>query len=238
MFKFSTGFFNKSLGKSQRYTAFTLAEVLIVVGIIGIIAELTIPTLVENIQEQVTLTQVKKIYSNLQQVVKLSEIDNGPSSEWDWGTMDSSSINNFYQTYWAPYLKVLKVCSSYYDCHYLELEPWKQPNKTVYDIYSVDVSSRTSLILSDGTFLIIKNYETNGVLTKTIFVDINAAKKPNIFGKDVFCFYIDNNKGLIPYGLTNDSVIINNDCSKVGTGQMCAAKLLLDGWQIKYDYPW
>jgi prepilin-type N-terminal cleavage/methylation domain-containing protein len=49
--------FNKNLGKSQRYTAFTLAEVMIVIGIIGIVAEMTLPSLVQNYQKQITISK-------------------------------------------------------------------------------------------------------------------------------------------------------------------------------------
>src|SRR5574344_1550319 len=43
--------------------AFTLAEVLIVLSIIGIVAEMTIPTLKAKIDKQVYVTQLKKFYT-------------------------------------------------------------------------------------------------------------------------------------------------------------------------------
>ena len=48
---------------NKKLFAFTLAEVLIVIGIIGIIAETTIPTLIDNTNKQVAVTQIKKITS-------------------------------------------------------------------------------------------------------------------------------------------------------------------------------
>jgi type II secretory pathway pseudopilin PulG len=64
--------------------AFTLAEVLITLGIIGIVAEMTIPTLINNFQKQETAVMVEKTYSDLSQAIRLSEIDNGPVATWNF----------------------------------------------------------------------------------------------------------------------------------------------------------
>ena len=64
---------------------FTIAEVLITLGIIGIVAALTIPALVTGYQKNVTVESLKKVYSTLSQAVKLSEADNGFVSDWDIG---------------------------------------------------------------------------------------------------------------------------------------------------------
>src|SRR5574344_3173216 len=51
------------MGSNKRSLAFTLAEVLIVLGIIGIVAALTIPTLMMNAQKHEYVTGLKKFYS-------------------------------------------------------------------------------------------------------------------------------------------------------------------------------
>lgn len=65
------------------HLGFTLAEVLVTLGIIGIVAALTIPTLVANYRKKVVVSKLKKVYSDLQQAVKLSEADNGTCDTWD-----------------------------------------------------------------------------------------------------------------------------------------------------------
>ena len=65
--------------KSKYTSAFTLAEVLIVVAIIGVIAAITIPPLVNNIQEMQYRTAAKESYSRASQVVQLMKKDNGGS---------------------------------------------------------------------------------------------------------------------------------------------------------------
>ena len=54
---------------NKRKKAFTLAEVLITLSIIGVIAAMTIPTLVLNYQRNITETRIKAFYSNMTQAV-------------------------------------------------------------------------------------------------------------------------------------------------------------------------
>ncbi len=67
------------LGLSHQNKAFTLAEVLITLGIIGVVAAMTLPTLMNNTQNNELQTQFKKTYSELNQVARLFYNDNGIS---------------------------------------------------------------------------------------------------------------------------------------------------------------
>jgi len=76
------------MGKQKCVTqqGFTLAEVLITLGIIGIIAEMTIPTLVQKADERAIIVALKKNYSVLSSAYKLAENDEGTPDNWDIGT--------------------------------------------------------------------------------------------------------------------------------------------------------
>ena len=69
------------------YGAFTLAEVLITLGIIGIVAAMTIPSLVQDYREKAQVTRVKKFYSVFSQAYTMALQDNGPFDTW--GLSDS-----------------------------------------------------------------------------------------------------------------------------------------------------
>ncbi|MDR1167926.1 MAG: type II secretion system GspH family protein [Heliobacteriaceae bacterium] len=85
-------------------TAFTLAEVLITLGIIGVVASLTMPALIANHRKIVVETHLKRFYSNMNQAIKLSEVDNGDKKEWAFtGDID------WYNKYLAPYLKTTSI---------------------------------------------------------------------------------------------------------------------------------
>lgn len=62
--------------KIKKIPAFTLAEVLITLGIIGVVAALTIPTLMQKADEQATVSALKKTYSTLTQAYNLAVNDN------------------------------------------------------------------------------------------------------------------------------------------------------------------
>lgn len=210
------------------YFAFTLAEVLITLGIIGVVASITVPTLLANSAKQQTVAKLQKAYTTFAQAVKLSEQDNGPNSTWDWGTAtDPISIRQSFDTYWAPYLKIIKYCGSYSDCGYASNNiKFLTGDPSLSIIY--DPNSRTPVALSDGTVLDVIEGGT-----KLIFVDINGGKGPNQFGKDVFRFILDANKGFMP-----ENYSAGDDCRNSGQGLYCAAKIMHDSWQIKDDYEW
>lgn len=224
--------------------AFTLAEVLIVIGIIGIVAEMTIPTLQKEFQKQITITNLKKQYSSLSQAVKLSESDNGPNENWNWGLSTDDTVRQSFDTFWAPYLRISKYCSSYSDCGYASVSPWLKPGGTDYGMTLVYAPMRTTVMLNDGSLLLVKAFQSAPVMgdpdvpSRYIFVDINGPQKPNTLGKDVFEFALDPQRGLMPFGYAASDVVVNSNCSKTGYGEACAAKIMRNGWSMSSDYPW
>ena len=95
--------------REGKQVAFTLAEVLITLGIIGVVAALTMPTLVQKYQKHRTATQLKTVYSMMNQAIKMSEIDNGLITEWEFPANDNDEIKGFLAKYIAPYLKHTKI---------------------------------------------------------------------------------------------------------------------------------
>ena len=66
-----------------KHAAFTLAEVLITLGIIGVVAAITIPTVIQKYQEKVTVTRLKQTYSIFSQAVELAQVDYGDINFWN-----------------------------------------------------------------------------------------------------------------------------------------------------------
>lgn len=225
----------------QRY-AFTLAEVLITLGIIGVVAALTIPSLIGNYKKVQTVTQLKKIYSGLQQSVQLSQVTYGDINTWDWNL----SLEEFFKTYLSSNLKVIKYCGT------SDLSCWNDEgiNSLSGGKYedSPLKSNWAKLILSDGTFIAMQK-QGNHV---HINIDLNGKKRPNTAGKDIFDLTLTADKlvdsyhniskpGLYFYGsgLTKDELKTKQfGCANNQVGLMCGALIILDGWQISSDYPW
>lgn len=59
-----------------------MAEVLITLAIIGVVAAMTIPNLIQSYKKSVIETRLAKFYSMMNQAIRMSEIDNGPQSTW------------------------------------------------------------------------------------------------------------------------------------------------------------
>ena len=72
----------------QKEAAFTLAEVLITLGIIGVVAAMTLPTLVQNYNKKITEVRLKKFYSVMNQAVDRLKVEYGDTKNWDY-TVDN-----------------------------------------------------------------------------------------------------------------------------------------------------
>lgn len=186
--------------------AFTLAEVLIVLGVIGIIAEMTIPTVLQNVQTSVTISSLKKVYSTISQAYDLAVTDNGTPDNWNLiGYQDPQGAINMYNIL-APNLRVIKNCGTGTGCfsnNYYNLNGTASTsqetlnNRTKFQL--VDGSTIAILVksetcsLSAGTSLALQN------ICASIIVDINGLKAPNTTGKDTFLFEITK-YGVVPRG--------------------------------------
>ena len=81
-----------------------MAEVLITLGIIGIVAAMTLPTLIQKHKEQETVAKVKKFYSVISQAVMLARVEHGDVDTWDFaGTTTGSNAQS--NTNFANYIK-------------------------------------------------------------------------------------------------------------------------------------
>lgn len=223
---------------------FTLAEVLITLGIIGIIAEITIPTLIGDFQKVQTVTQLKKTYSILSQMLARSVADNGEMSTWDWpAAPDSTNVITFCNQYIFPYFNIHKNCGYQWG--------WSAGNCHDSKVYYLDKTTTTSpngatFILSDGTLI---TFNTTAASAATIWIDLNGNKPPNIVSKDVFYLVVMSGKlrfypGWWDTASTSRSSVVSTaayGCNKAAVssaGISCGFLMYQDGWQMKDDYPW
>ncbi len=225
--------------------AFTLAEVLITLGIIGVVAAMTMPTLIANYQKQETISKLQKVYTVLNQAFKLSEVDNGEFEYWD---IDHDDPGTYFEKYWKPYFKIAKMCNTYQECGYEAVAPFLKANGQKETASIVSNGYRRTFITTDGVVLSTSvkggaaldedgNVIVPGNDFLLIFIDINGANRPNQLGKDFF-YSIVTKKGVLAHGFGLPDDEVNTDCSKTGDGYYCLSKLIREGWKIKDDYPW
>lgn len=207
---------NKKMG-------FTLAEVLIVIGIIGIVAQATIPTLVNNINDSQYKAMWKKEFSAFSQATIMMANDNGGSLE-NYFT-SSADVRDKY----AQYLIKAKTCEDSI------AESCRVSDYKGLSGASIGFGTGPLLVTADGALVqfwlpdpackqIIGSpvafYRCGGAA-----VDVNGVKPPNTFGKDTFEFHYLKDR-ILPYGTQGDGMIPSVECTSTGYGQSCSALYL------------
>lgn len=94
----------------MKKTAFTLAEVLITLGIIGIVAAMTIPTLIQKNFEKQTVTKLRETQSILAQTLRMAEEEYGDPTGWGIKNDEASAIK--IANYLKPFFKIATDCGT------------------------------------------------------------------------------------------------------------------------------
>ena len=202
---------------------FTLAEVLITLVIIGVIAALAISPLINTYVESSTVSKVKKGLSILGQAKKLAELQNGPIEGWEFGVGKNAETAAQFWNYLKPHISVAKDCGSSTDC-YISV-PIKKLNGSDWVNYNTQ-NMYYKLVLADGSVMWFRMEDTGKCLTSAsginnvcseFWYDVNGDKSPNTLGKDVFLYAI-NVDGVYP--------AINGDCNKSSDGFGCSGYII------------
>lgn len=218
----------------KKRQAFTLAEVLITLGIIGVVAALTIPTLVNNYRKKQFETGLKKEYSVLLQALDMYKQDNEtPLKKEDCAT--HAAFKKAIQ----PYLKVLVDCGNANDngagkC----LKTAYEANNPTYKTFSGNPAREIlfddgQLILNDGSQLF---FENSGGYKAPVYVsiDVNGYNKlPNKWGEDLFTFQLMDDGKLLPMGADgtdykNKETYCSRTSLNIFNGIACANRAIYD----------
>lgn len=190
-------------GRFRGKLGFTFAEILITLGIIGVVAAITIPILQKTFQEMEYKTAYKKAYSDLNQAFRTVQSNN------DFITLDGTIVNAQYNfSLIQNQFKVVKSCTNA-----LVESCWIDGCMSQGDcFYTHTTDQGQSLGFVDASGRMWIHYKTSGVLI--LIVDTNGNKLPNKLGRDRFPFQIYDQSGNytgIPYKVViPDDVISTN----------------------------
>lgn len=239
---------------------FTLAEVLITLGIIGVVAALTLPTLIQNHRKSAIETSLAKFYSTINQAIQRAEVEYGDKTTWK-----IADTEEFWEKYLKPYIQYLEI----EDITLSEVRPAKIVYLPDGSAVRIDVYYR---LASDGSvadktegghFLFAPNAKTFKTLsdkTKTpkeligtkifyfAFWPNEPVKEEKMDGKDYInsddTFKYHRGKGVEPYKahwngdpeqLYKNSIF---GCSQTTSEPLlCTAIIQQNGWKIPDDYP-
>lgn len=209
--------------EANKKVAFTLAEVLITLGIIGVVAAMTMPTLINNMNNRQYISGLKKTYSLLTQITTRIIEENGSLKN-----LCNSNDNNCIRDIYKQHLRYVKECDKGSVADKCFSSDWKRLNG--YDVWGLDDYS--ALVLNDGTSVMFlynapECDSPNGTLTicGDIVIDVNGLKGPNIFGKDIYSLEWLENR-VIPSGSpglgTDPNINPCYACEKDQQGFACA----------------
>ncbi len=247
-FTLAEGATHVTQSSTPRRAAFTLAEVLITLGIIGVVAAMTLPALMQNYQKAQTVSQLKRSYAIMQMAVSamMAEYEGLEVSSMPFVHQKFDHKNYFDQGMFAEEIsKHLNFVerghradeSNLYMCAPNDNpKPYKMLGGKNFNFWA---GVTYWWKLNDGSCFAISSNgwtwdDTNGKVA--FWIDINGSdKNPNQLGKDVFAFNLLRNGKVVPY-YTN--AVYDSACIKGRRGLLCSEKIINDGWQIKSDYPW
>ena len=217
--------------------AFTLAEVLITLGIIGVVAAMTLPTLIQNYKDKERVTALKKQYSIFSQALKMAEFENGAVAGWVDKDAPREEKANIYREKIFPQLKILKDCTDQQaECY---------GNKVIKlnwgdDTYTGNIVNNGNHwiygTLADGTDFIIEVQTTpiedrlpDNTIYASIDIDLNGLDKlPNKVGEDYFYFWITD-KGVIPRGTPDSTEGADFEQTCLTKHHGCTSWVILNG---------
>lgn len=207
---------------------FTLAEVLVTLGIIGVISAMTIPTLVKNHQRTVYVTQLKKVVTELSQAAERATNDSNAVSLRETKYRSDANLPSFL----SDYFKVVKNCgTTLTPCFADSYETMSGDTFTLETPKSVvSLASGASISIFAGLGVGYSTVE-HGYLQMQ--VDVNGRQGPNILGRDLFYLELYDD-GKIAEGYTSDwsASCLADSVASYGAG--CFSKILNDGWVMDY----
>ena len=223
----------------HKRTAFTLAEVLITLGIIGIVAALTLPVIISDVKNSQLEAGLKKAYSVLGQALNMYQAENGERI-----IAGDATNRRMIKSYLMQYIKSAKDCGFGGSDNKEGLEKACLPNNykgidgdfngsAKYETYNgkssiaLDYFDDGQFVTPDGMLILIENSGGQWFGDQVfISVDVNGYnKKPNRLGQDLFMFQIDKNGALLPMGAKDTKYYSINDnyCSNTSTHNMNGA---------------
>ena len=219
--------------------AFTLAEVLVTLGIIGVVSAMTVPTLMQNHQRKVFVTQLHKIYNEAQQAALQYITDKNAIDLKEAGLTSTDAAADWIKTYF----KVVNDCGTDHSpCFADEYKLMNGASKGQL----IPAEMHTFVLASGASIAVLGR--TNA--KTTLYVDTNGRKGPNIVGRDIFPLLlykngiIDESNGsegneTLTAPLTKEkreeiyeAYCVNGTSASYWWG--CFGKILNDGWEMNY----
>ena len=222
--------FTNNNSKYTKLIAFTLAEVVLVMAIIGIVGVLAVTNARKDTDVAEKVAQLRKSYQIIESAFSAAVTDNGTIETWGSGNYPTSA------EVWdvvSPYFKLEKNCGTNSGC-WKDGKPYGlDGEETTYNINSSDIFEKAVLVSGVSISLTTNSlFDNHGDEIADIFVDVNGIKGLNIYGNDIFGFQVYNDGSVVPFNLAvgsgNKKPIDSSGTSCLQIGVYCTA------WVLKF----
>ncbi len=228
----------------MKKNGFTLAEVLITLGIIGVVAAMTIPTLVANYQKKVLVAKLQQTISLVSNAAKLLMAEEqtfnlNQTYLYQSENLTKEDFENSVGKFLKTYLKVVKTCNIFdnnlSDCINEDYKLLDGQDGAAY----IGVWTYYCGLLNNGAAVCI--YPSNQYMPITLNIDVNGKSGPNVWGRDAFSLSM-NYSGAIAETFNKDQNSIDarkpEQCGVFGDlttyAGGCYNKIVQDGWKMDY----
>ncbi len=201
----------------MKLKSFTLAEMLIVMTIVAIMAMLTIPTVVKTNRDRAYADKLDKIYEKIETALILDKILGLDVSSYGINAIDKSMDSERYFALLIEKLKTIKYCKSEQEGCF---------GKTNLQGYKLRLINGAGILVNDNFRGEFDSVDRNNLILGSTYIDIDGPSGANKAGVDQFGFYTTL-KGLIPMGGPQDKLVKFSECLK-DYGFACTAWVLVN----------
>lgn len=200
--------------------ALTIGELLITMGIIGVIAMLTLPGFIQDYHKRVYTTKLKKSVEMIENAVNQACADNNVSYFYQTPYVNTADRGKHQQDFIDKYFKKAGgINKNPFSDKYQILETGKLANNGLVDSHGwAKLAGGEALSFycgRDSEYCIFR-------------VDINSTDGPNIGGRDYFAIFVNKKTNELYDKYTS------SNCGKNEDGYGCFAKLLENNWEMNY----
>lgn len=218
---------------------FTLAEVLVTLGIIGVVSALTMPVLINSYQKRVYITALHKAYNEVNQALTQKLTDSNTEDLSEAGLTTQDALDTWVENYFK-YTQKCNTAGSMEPCFAPLTNYNKLKNNTSGN--NLDITPTTSYLLA-SSFAIMFKSDVVGNKLFDLIIDTNGSNKPNILGRDLFVIAIYKNGKMDDYSSETDDAPLTIDQRNTAYANCtsqdnkiwgCFGKILTDNWQMNY----
>ena len=220
----------------MKKNGFTLAEILVALAIVGVVAAISIPGLVTESRKKVLANSLSAAISNFENAMTSYLIYENKASltetkAWteDIDLADDKALGKRFR---------IEKKSSTAENYYTNAPKSLNPKSTLPALSRADILGQAYEAHNGVVYFVNKDPKESGPAAK-IGIDVNGKKVPNRIGRDIFVFFLDQDGYMIPYGKGDfgEPTLTEENCSTsvIGmVGEHCAARLVKNGFKMDY----